>query len=81
MATLSTQFAAGNLPALLAAASEEPVCIQQDGKPVAWVLSPSEYNWLRQGRWAELNAAITSGSAEAQRNGLSEEILTEILAE
>jgi PHD/YefM family antitoxin component YafN of YafNO toxin-antitoxin module len=81
MTTMNATWASQNFAAVLDAAGHEPVRIQRDEQDVAFVLSPQEYFWLKEGRWSEFDHLATEASAEAGRNGLTEELLAEILAE
>ena len=80
MPTVSATHAKQNFAAILDQAQREPVRIQRHERDVAVVISPEEYERLHRNRWAEFNrlAAIAAGQAKA--NGLTEELLTEILA-
>jgi hypothetical protein len=45
------------------------------------VISATEYDRLRQDPWAEFNRLSAIASEQAKANGLTEEILAEILTE
>jgi hypothetical protein len=45
------------------------------------LVSNEEYNRLRENRWAEFNRLAAIAAEQAKANGLTEEILAEILAE
>lgn len=64
-------------PAVLAMI-EDALCGQERLRAT---LSPEEYRQHRQERIAEFNRLCERASAEAEANGLTEEILAEILAE
>ncbi len=81
MTTVSATEAKQRFSALLDAAQREPVCIQKHERDVAVLLSAEEYRRLRADRWAEFDRLSDLASAEAKANGLTENILAEILAE
>lgn len=66
---------------VLEAAQRGPVKIQRHARDVAVVISATEYERLRQDPWAEFNRLSAMASEQAKANGLTEEILAEILAE
>ncbi len=64
--------------------AKEPVTLQQDGEDVAVVLSPRQFDAfanIRDQQIKEFFAARDALAEEAQRNGLTEEKLAEILNE
>jgi len=81
MTIVSATEAKQKFSALLDAAQREPVCIQKHERDVAVLLSAEEYRRLRADKWAEFDRLCDLASAEAKANGLTEEILAEILAE
>ena len=63
---------------------KEPVTLQQDGEDVAVVLSPEQFDMFSKIRKEQIKkffAARDALAEEAQRNGLTEEKLAEILSE
>jgi len=81
MQTISATKASQNFAAMLDAAQREPVRIQRHERNVAVLISSEEYERMNRERWAEFNRLSASASEEAKANGLTEEILAEILAE
>jgi prevent-host-death family protein len=81
MQTVSATKASQNFAAMLDAAQREPVRIQRHERNVAVLISSEEYERMNRERWAEFNRLSASAAAEAKANGLTEEILAEILAE
>jgi prevent-host-death family protein len=81
MQTVSATKASQNFAAILDAAQHEPVRIQRHARDIAVVISAAEYDRLRQDRWAEFNRLSAIAAEQAKANGLTEEILAEILAE
>jgi prevent-host-death family protein len=80
MSMVSATHAKQNFAAMLDAAQREPVLIRRHEREVAVLMSAEEYNRLRQNRWAEFNRLSAIAAEQAKANGLTEEILTEILA-
>lgn len=66
---------------VLEAAQRGPVKIQRHARDIAVVISAAEYERLRKDSWAEFNRLSAIASEQAKANGLTEEILAEILAE
>jgi antitoxin Phd len=81
MATFSATDAKQKFSELLDTAQREPVRIQKHERVVAVLISASEYERLSGNRWAEFNRLAELAGAQAKANGLTEEILAEILAE
>jgi prevent-host-death family protein len=81
MPTMSATQAKQNFAALIDAAQREPVRIQRHQRDVAVLLSAEEYERMNRERWAEFNRLSAIASEQAKANGLTEEILAEILAE
>lgn len=81
MQTISATKASQNFAAMLDAAQREPVRIQRHQRDIAVLLSAEEYDRLHRDRWAEFNRLSTIAAEQAKRNGLTEEILTRILAD
>jgi prevent-host-death family protein len=81
MQTISATKASQNFAATLDAAQREPVRIQRHDRDVAVLISAEEYNRLRRDRWAEFNRLSALAAEQAKSNGLTQEILTQILAD
>jgi prevent-host-death family protein len=81
MPTVSATHAKQNFAAILDQAQREPVRIQRHERDVAVVVSAEEYERMHKDRWAEFNRLSEIASAQAKANGLTEEILAEILAD
>lgn len=81
MQTVSATKASQNFAAILDAAQREPIRIQRHARDIAVVISAAEYDRLRQDPWAEFNRLSAIASEQAKANGLTEEILAEILAD
>jgi prevent-host-death family protein len=81
MTTVSATEAKQRFAALLDAAQREPVRIQRHERDVAVLISAEEYERLSKDRWAEFNRLSAIAAEQAKANGLTEEILAEILAE
>jgi len=81
MTTVSATHAKQNFAAILDAAQREPVRIRRHEREVAVVMSLEEFERLHQNRWAEFNRLSAIAAKQAKANGLSEEILAEILTD
>ena len=81
MPTFSATHAKQNFAAMLDAAQREPVRIQRHDREVAVLISVEEYERMNRDRWAEFNRLSAIASEQAKANGLTQEILDEILAE
>ncbi|MGD0939365.1 MAG: type II toxin-antitoxin system Phd/YefM family antitoxin [Terracidiphilus sp.] len=81
MQTISATKASQNFAAMLDAAQREPVRIQRHQRDIAVLLSAEEYNRLLRDRWAEFNRLSAVAAEQAKARGLTEEILTQILAD
>jgi prevent-host-death family protein len=81
MTTVSATQAKQRFAELLDKAQKGPVRIQRHGRDVVVLTSAEEYDRLREDRWAEFNRLSAIASEQAKANGLTEEILAEILAE
>jgi prevent-host-death family protein len=81
MTTVSATQAKQRFAELLDSAQRGPVRIQRHERDVAVLVSNEEYNRLRENRWAEFNRLAAIAAEQAKANGLTEEILAEILAE
>jgi prevent-host-death family protein len=81
MQTVSATYAKQNFAAILDLSQREPVQIRRHERNVAVLISNEEYERMNRERWAEFNRLSASAAEEAKANGLTEEILAEILAE
>lgn len=81
MAIISATRAKQNFAALLDQAQREPVRIQRHERDVAVVISAERYERLRTARLEEFSRLSERMSEEAKTNGLTDEILAEIVAE
>jgi prevent-host-death family protein len=80
MPTVSATHAKQNFAAMLDQSQREPVRIQRHERDIAVLVSAEEYTRLRQDRWTELNRLAALAANQAKANGLTEEKLSEILA-
>jgi prevent-host-death family protein len=80
MPTVSATHAKQNFAAMLDQSQREPVRIQRHERDVAVLVSAAEYQRLNRDKWAEFNRLSNLAAEQAQANGLTEEILAEILA-
>jgi prevent-host-death family protein len=81
MTEISATEAKQKFAALLDAAQRGPVRIRRHDREVAVLISAEEYERMVRDRWKEFDRLSALASAQAQANGLTEEILQEILAE
>jgi prevent-host-death family protein len=81
MPKVSATHAKQNFAAMLDQAQREPVRIQRHHRDVAVLISADEFTRLHRDRWAEFNRLSGIAAEQAKANGLTQEILTEILAD
>ena len=81
MTIVSATHAKQNFAAILDQSQREPVRIQRHERDVAVLVSAEQYQRLNRDKWAEFNRLSQLASEQAKANGLTEEILAEILAE
>ena len=80
MISYSASEAKQNFAAMLDAAAKQPVVIRRHDRDVAMVISPEEYARLHRLNVEKLIALCEKVGAEAEANGLTDEILAELLA-
>ena len=81
MQTVSATHAKQNFAAILDQSQHGPVRIQRHDRDVAVLVSAEEFKRLHKDKWAEFNRLSEIAAAQAKANGLTEEILAEILAD
>jgi prevent-host-death family protein len=81
MRTVTASEAKQGLAAVIEAASREPVMIQRQKRDVAVVLSPREYERLVRLNVAEFQRFCDQVGASAERAGMTEAKLAELLSD
>jgi antitoxin Phd len=81
MRSFSATDAKQNLASLLDAAQRAPVVIRRHKRDVAVVLSPEEYDRLRDFNAREFQRFCDRISSEAEGRGMTEGVLNELLAD
>lgn len=79
MEYLSSREAQNNFGELLDKAQRSPVVIRRYGRDSAVVISVNEFNEYRQWRAQKLKTLVKDINKEARDNGLTDEILEQIL--
>lgn len=80
MIAYSAKEARQNFDMLLDAVADQPVVIRQEDRDVAVLISPKEYARLHLLNVERLLACCEQAGEEAKTNGLTEEILADLLA-
>ena len=81
MKTVAATDAKNRLGAILDDAQHEPVVIRRQGRDIAVVLSMADYERLRSGNIQAFLDLRNQVAAEAAANGLTEERLSQLLAD
>lgn len=81
MRSFSATDAKQNLASLLDVAQREPVVIRRQKRDVAVVLSPEEYDRLRDFNAREFQRFCDRISSDAEARGMTEVVLNELLAD
>ena len=81
MRTISSLDAKNRFGQLLDAAQRAPVTVTKKGRPAAVVLSVADYERMRGAGWRRLLATLAEARQEAAERGLTDERLTELLAD
>lgn len=81
MKTVSATEAKQNFAEIIDAAQREPVRIRRHNRDLAVIVSAEEFERIQKSRWAEVNRLSAIVAEQAKANGLTEEILAEILTE
>lgn len=79
MKTVSATDAKQRLAALLDAVQREPVLIRRQNRDAAVMMSPEEYDRIRNRNIKEFQEFCDRVGAEAAKKGMTEELLAEIL--
>ena len=81
MITMTSSEARQNFGEFLEKGSRQPVTIKRQNREIGVFVPIEDYKILRKLRMKELDHAVTGLSDEAKANGLTEELLNDILNE
>jgi len=81
METVSALEAKNKFGQLLDQAQRGPVVVTKNGRDSVVVVSAHSYNQRRQYAWQQLQNAMNAAGHYAQRQGLTEETLDELLSD
>lgn len=81
MITMSSTEARANFGEFLDKGSREPIIVKRQNRKIGAFVPMSDLELIRRERMKELDKMATAMSAEAAANGLTEEILQQILKE
>lgn len=81
MAVVSATHAKQNFAAVIDQAQREPVRIRRHDRDVAVLISPEEYETLRQLRIKELIAISEESGRYAEAQGMTDQLLEKLLAD
>lgn len=81
MRTIPAREAKNQFGQFLDEAQRGPVQVTKKGRPVGVMLSLEQYERLRGSAWDRLSTTMDTASAEAERNGLTDEALDALLAD
>ena len=81
MQTVSATWAKQNFSELLDAAQRQPVRIQKHEREVAVLISAEEYESIRKKRVEELIRLTDEAGRYAEAQGMTDELLEQLLAE
>jgi prevent-host-death family protein len=70
-----------NFGALIDTAQREPITVRRQNRDAVVVISPQDYEKLRRVQIDEFQSFRTRVAAEARANGLTQEILEQLLQE
>ena len=80
MIIYSASEAKQNFAAMLDAAARQPVVIRRHDRDVAMLISLEQYSRMHRLAVDKLKRVVEEIGAEAEKNGMTDEILAEILA-
>lgn len=81
MITMTSSEVRQNFGEFLEKGSRQPIIVKRQNREVGAFVPIEDYNRLRKLRMEELDQAVSALSDEAKANGLTEEILGDILSE
>ncbi len=81
MRTISSIDARSRFGQLLDAAERAPVAVTRKGRPAAVVMSVGDYERLRGAAWQRLFETMDTARRDAAGQGLTDELLAELLAD